>query len=66
MVNVIGKNAPIQRPMRVLLMARIEGDLIIIEEDRTDKPLVEALMQRGIPCQQLILAYAGGALPEAV
>jgi hypothetical protein len=54
-----------KHPMRVIVMARLEGDCIIIEEDRSDKPLYEALMARDIPRQRIILAYAGEAPPEA-
>jgi hypothetical protein len=45
-------------------MARVVGDKIIIEEDRSfDKPLHEALMgNAGIPREQIILAYAGESL----
>lgn len=52
-----------KRPAGVVLLARIQDDKIIIEEDRTDKPLLEALLQRGIPREQIILAYAGESIP---
>lgn len=51
--------------VRAVVMARIEGDKVIIEEDRTNKPLVEALEQAGIPREKIVLAYAGEAVPEA-
>src|ERR1700712_5473891 len=41
------------------LMVKIEGDYVIIEHDMNDKPLVDALVQAGIPRSQIILAYAG-------
>lgn len=47
----------------MVVMARVQDGYIIVEEDNTDKPLVEALIQRGIPRQQIILAYLGEALP---
>jgi hypothetical protein len=47
------------------LIVRLEGDHIIIERDINDKVLVDALVQAGIPRQQIILAYAGEALKEA-
>src|SRR5690606_27234929 len=47
------------------LMVHVEGDHIIIEHDANDKPLYEALVQAGIPREQIVLAYAGEALPEA-
>ncbi len=43
----------------VVVLARVVGDKIIIEEDTTDKPLVDALMQKGILRENIILAYAG-------
>jgi hypothetical protein len=43
----------------VVVFARIEGGSIIIEEDNTDRPLVDRLMARGIPREKIVLAYAG-------
>lgn len=48
----------------VVVMARVEGDQVIIEEDATDKPLLDALIQAGIPREKIILAYAGEPIPE--
>ncbi len=47
------------------LIARIMGDQIIIEQDLNDKPLVDALLEAGIPRQKIVLAYAGESLPAA-
>lgn len=44
--------------------ARIIGDRVVIDEDTTDRPLVEELMRSGIPREQIVLAYAGETLPE--
>jgi hypothetical protein len=46
------------------LMVRIIADKIIIEEDRNSDPLYEALVQAGIPREQIILAYAGETIPN--
>lgn len=46
------------------LLARIVGEQIIIDEDKTNKPLVDALLQAGIKRKQIILAYAGESIPE--
>jgi hypothetical protein len=54
---------PLERFTRVMMMARIEGDSIIIEADTTDKPLYEGLMHAGIPREKIILAYAGERVP---
>ena len=48
------------------LVVRVEGKYIIIEHDMNDKPLVDALVQAGIPREQIVLAYAGEPVPEAV
>jgi hypothetical protein len=51
-------------PSRVVVMAQVVGDKVIIIEDNTDKPLVDALMVNGgVPREKIILAYAGEAVP---
>ncbi len=45
------------------LIARIAGDQVVIEYDSNNKPLVDALVQAGIPRQQIVLAYAGEVIP---
>lgn len=52
------------QPARSVVMARIVGEYVVIEADTTDKPLFEALEDRGIPRSQIILAYAGEAKPD--
>ena len=49
-----------------VVFARIQDDHIIVEVDNTDKPLVDALLQQGIPRDKIILTYAGEPLPDAV
>jgi hypothetical protein len=46
------------RSAGVVVLARIEGDQVIIEEDLTDRPLVEALVAAGISREQIVLKYA--------
>jgi XisI protein len=46
------------RPAGVVVLALIEGNQVIIEEDATDRPLVEALMNAGIPRARIVLRYA--------
>lgn len=53
-------------PAGLAILARIADDKIIIEEDRTDKKLVDALLQQGVPREKIILAYAGEPVPEAL
>ena len=49
----------------VLVFARIVDGVIVIQEDKTDKPLYQALLQRGIPREKIVLAYAGEPIPNA-
>jgi hypothetical protein len=48
----------------VSLIVHIIGNLIIIDRDQNDKILLDALLQAGIPREQIILAYAGEPVPE--
>jgi hypothetical protein len=48
----------------VIVMARIAGDKVVIEYETTDKPLLDALLQRGIPREQIVLAYQGEPIPD--
>jgi hypothetical protein len=51
-------------PLRVILMAEVVGEYVLILEDRTDKPLVDALIVNGgIPRDKIVLAFAGETLP---
>jgi hypothetical protein len=62
---VVVPDLPRPFPGRIVVMARIVGDIIVIDEDTTDEPLVDALMiNGGIPREQIILAYEGESLPE--
>lgn len=56
---VVFERDPSLRPAWVLVMARVEGDRIIIEEDATlEKHLVDALVVNGgIPREKIVLAY---------
>jgi hypothetical protein len=42
------------RTAGVVVLARIENDQVVIEEDLTDKPLVQALIDAGIPREQIV------------
>jgi hypothetical protein len=46
------------------LIVQLVGDIIVIERDVNDKPLVDALVQAGVPREKVILAYAGEPVPE--
>ncbi len=47
------------------LIVRLVGDKIVVECDLNDKPLVDALIQAGVPREQIVLAYAGESVAEA-
>jgi hypothetical protein len=48
-----------KRLVGIALFARIVDRHIIIELDHNDKMLVDALKARGVPSEQVVLAYAG-------
>ena len=48
-----------------VVLARLEHGVVIIDRDQTNKPLVDALMQAGVPREKIILAYAGESLETA-
>jgi hypothetical protein len=63
---IIIEDDPEQRPAWVVVMAQVVGDCIVILEDRTDKPLVDALMiNGGVPRDKIVLAYRGESLPDS-
>jgi len=55
---------PDKRLVDTDLIVRVVDNHIIIERDINDKPLVDALVQAGVPRQQIILAYAGEPVEE--
>ena len=53
-------NQPHSRPVKVIVMAQVNKDKVVILEDVTDKPLVDALMvNAGIAREKIVLAYRG-------
>lgn len=52
-----------KRLVGTVLVVRLVNDRIVIELDRHDKMLVDALIARGVPEAQIILAYRGDAVP---
>lgn len=45
------------------LVVRLRDDKIIIDYDMNDKTLYDALIQAGVPSEQIICAYAGEPAP---
>lgn len=52
-----------KRIVGTVLVARLIDQNIVIEIDRHDKTLAEALLARGVPESQIILAYRGDTIP---
>ncbi len=50
----------------VSLLVRLFGETVIVEQDRNDKPLVDALLQTGVPRSQIVLAYVGEPVPATL
>jgi hypothetical protein len=50
--------------MGVMVMARILNDQIVIEADKTDRPLVDKLLEMGVLRQQIVLAYQNEPVNE--
>jgi hypothetical protein len=48
----------------IMLAARIIADKVVIYHDITDKPLFKALLEAGIPREQIILRYRGEVAPD--
>jgi hypothetical protein len=55
-----------ERVTHLSLLVRVVGDSIIIEQDDSSEPLVDALVRAGIPRSHIILAYAGEPVPASV
>jgi hypothetical protein len=47
----------------VSLIVVVSSDHVIVERDQTDKIVLDALLQVGIPREKIILAYAGEPVP---
>jgi hypothetical protein len=43
----------------LIIMARIIEDQIVIDIDKTNKPLSDALQQAGVSAEQIVLVWAG-------
>ncbi len=57
-------NIPRTYSTEIVVMARVVGEYIVIDEDTTDKPLVDALIiNAGLAREKIVLAYQGEAIP---
>lgn len=48
------------------IVARVENDMIVIERDISNKPLLDALIQAGVSRETIVLAYAGEKVPTKI
>lgn len=63
-VNVVIRKSSRPFPTNVVMMVRVVGDTVIVEDDRTDRPFEDRLMAAGVPREKIILAYAGEPVPD--
>ena len=52
-----------KRLVGTVLVVRLIDDRVVIELDRHDKMLADALKARGVPDSQIVLAYRGDIVP---
>ncbi len=60
---IVVPDRPRPFPARVIVMARVVDDMVIIDEDTTDRPLWEELVRAGIPRDKIVCLYAGEEVP---
>ncbi len=63
-VNVVVRKSKRQFPSDVVMMVRVVGDNVVVEDDRTDRPFEDRLVAAGVPRENIILAYAGESVPD--
>ncbi len=63
-ITVPDETHPTERKPSITISVRLLDNLIVIDEDITDRPLYQELLRAGIPREQMILRYAGETLPE--
>lgn len=62
---ILVPDVPRPFPTRVVVMAQVIGEQVVILEDTTDKPLVDALIiNGGVPREQIVLAYKGKSMED--
>jgi hypothetical protein len=62
-VVVPRQDYPLKLKAGVVVMARVVGDVVIVEHDTTDQPFYQELMRQGIPREKIVLTYAGEQAP---
>jgi hypothetical protein len=50
----------------IVVMLRVVGDTVVVEEDASNKPVLDRLEANGIPRDKIILAYAGEPVPDPI
>jgi len=54
---VLGPYDPVDDKAELIIMVRIVEDKVIIDFDKTSKPLYSALRRAGVPDQQIVVAW---------
>lgn len=52
------------RIVNAAIVVQIVENIVVIEQDINDKPLVDDLLDAGVPRSQIVLAYIGETMPE--
>lgn len=47
------------------LIVRLVNHQVVIDQDTNNKPLLDALLQAGVPREKIVLTYAGEVLNES-
>jgi hypothetical protein len=63
-VLLVDTSAP-KHEADIIVFARIEGEYVIIEANKTDLALEDVLVAHGIPRQKIICAHWGESLPDS-
>ena len=54
-----------QPPVFMNLIVHLDDEKVVIHHDANNKPLVDALVQNGVPREKIILAYLGEKIVTA-
>lgn len=60
--SIPDKDHPTLKKLRFIVLARVRDDKVIVEEDISDHPLYERLMEQGLSRDHIVLAYTGESI----
>lgn len=61
---LVADTSPQRQAAGIVVFVRLVADYVVIEEDKTDRPLYQALERAGIRREKIICVYAGEPLPS--